>query len=151
MAVNEPSQVTPMTQELRLATTMTGGVSLAIWMAGVAREINLLAQASQWRRAGGDFPAGTRLSVPSVKSLKLYRRLIDLLDTVVDVDILSGTSAGGINGALLAWSRVRGSDLGKLREIWMNLGALSELLREPTDKSTPSLLYGDERMLRVLV
>jgi patatin-related protein len=151
MAVNEPSQVTPMTQELRLATTMTGGVSLAIWMAGVAREINLLAQASQWRRAGGDFPAGTRLSVPSVKSLKLYRRLIDLLDTVVDVDILSGTSAGGINGALLAWSRVRGSDLGKLREIWMDLGALSELLREPTDKSTPSLLYGDERMLRDLV
>ena len=38
------------------ATTSTrhdhqGRVSLAIWMAGVAREINLLAQASQWRRA----------------------------------------------------------------------------------------------------
>jgi hypothetical protein len=47
---------TESTQELRLATTMTGGVSLAIWMAGVAREINLLVQASQWRRAGGSFP-----------------------------------------------------------------------------------------------
>jgi patatin-related protein len=150
MAVNEPSQVTPMTQELRLATTMTGGVSLAIWMAGVAREINLLAQASQWRRVGGEFRAGI-LTTPAEESLKLYRQLIDLLDTLVDVDILSGTSAGGINGALLAWSRVRGSDLGKLRNIWMNLGALTELLRQPTDKTTPSLLYGDERMLRSLV
>jgi patatin-related protein len=151
MAVNESLNVTPMTQELRLATTMTGGVSLAIWMAGVAREINLLAQASQWRRLGGDFPAGTVLSAPSVRSLKLYRRLIDLLDVVVDVDILSGTSAGGINGTLLAWSRVRGSDLGGLREIWMDLGALTELLRDPTDKMTSSLLYGDKRMLAELV
>jgi patatin-related protein len=150
MAVNESSEVTPMTQELRLATTLTGGVSLAIWMAGVAREINLLAQASQWRRVGGNFPSGT-ISASAEESLKLYRRLIDLLDMVVDVDILSGTSAGGINGALLAWSRVRGSDLGKLRDIWMDLGALTDLLREPTDKNTPSLLYGDERMLRNLV
>ena len=151
MAIDESSNVTPMTQELRLATTMTGGVSLAIWMAGVAREINLLAQASQWRRLGGDFPAGTQLSAPSVRSLKLYRRLIDLLDMVVDVDILSGTSAGGINGTLLAWSRVRGSDLGGLRDIWMDLGALTELLRDPTDKMTSSLLYGDKRMLAALV
>lgn len=150
MAGNESSAVSPMTQELRLATTMTGGVSLAIWMAGVAREINLLTQASQWRRIGGEFRAGT-LTTPAEESLKLYRRLIDLLDTVVDVDILSGSSAGGINGALLAWSRVRGSDLGKLRNIWMNLGALTELLRDPTDKTTPSLLYGDEHMLRSLV
>lgn len=43
MAFHKPSPVTESTQELRLATTMTGGVSLAIWMAGVAREITLLA------------------------------------------------------------------------------------------------------------
>jgi hypothetical protein len=56
MTFDNPSPVTELTQELRLATTMTGGVSLAIWMAGVAREINLLQQASQWRRLGGTFP-----------------------------------------------------------------------------------------------
>jgi hypothetical protein len=44
MAVNGPSELT---EEVRLATTMTGGVSLAIWMAGVTREINLLAQAGR--------------------------------------------------------------------------------------------------------
>ena len=39
---NPPKQLPVSTQEVRFATTMTGGVSLAIWMAGVAREINLL-------------------------------------------------------------------------------------------------------------
>jgi patatin-related protein len=150
MAFDKPSQVTLLTQELRLATTMTGGVSLAVWMAGVAREINLLQQASHWRRLGGTFPADSQLTNESAASLKLYAQLIDLLDILVDVDILSGTSAGGINAALLASSRVTGSDLGGLRELWLDLGALSELLRDPTDKSTPSLLYGDERMFAVL-
>jgi patatin-related protein len=150
MAFDKPSPVTPSTQELRLATTMTGGVSLAVWMAGVTREINLLAQASQWRRAGGTFPTGSRLSTHSAASLKLYAELIDLLDMVVDVDILSGTSAGGINAALLASSRVTGSDLGGLRDLWLDLGALTDLLRDPTDRSIPSLLYGDERMFATL-
>jgi len=148
MAFEKPlKDVTELTQELRFATTMTGGVSLAIWMAGVAREINLLAQASQWRRVGGELPSNnTTLAGAPEASLKLYTALIELLDVVVDVDILSGTSAGGINAALLAWSRVRGSDLGGLREIWLDLGSLTDLIRNPTDKTTPSLLYGDEHM-----
>jgi patatin-related protein len=150
MAFDRPSPVTELTQELRLATTMTGGVSLAIWMAGVAREINLLAQASQWRRTGGSFPTHSRLTKESAASLRLYAELIDLLDMIVDVDILSGTSAGGINAALLASSRVTGSDLGGLRDLWLDLGALTDLLRDPRDKSTPSLLYGDERMFAAL-
>ncbi|OBF88042.1 hypothetical protein A5791_18590 [Mycobacterium sp. 852002-51163_SCH5372311] len=129
---------------------MTGGVSLAIWMAGVAREINLLAQASQWRRRRGPFPADSQLPAASAESLRLYTELIDLLDTVVDVDVLSGTSAGGIGAALLASSRATGSDLGGLRELWLDLGALTDLLRDPTDKNTPSLLYGDERMYAAL-
>lgn len=150
MTFQNLSPVTELTQELRLATTMTGGVSLAIWMAGVAREINLLTQASQWRRQGGAFPADSGLSKESAASLQLYAGLIDLLDLVVDVDILSGTSAGGINAALLASSRVTGADLGGLRDLWLDLGALIDLLRDPRDKYAPSLLYGDERMFAAL-
>jgi patatin-related protein len=150
MTFDKPSPVTELTQELRLATTMTGGVSLAIWMAGVAREINLLSQASQWRRLGGPFPTNSTLSKESASSLRLYAELIDLLDMVVDVDILSGTSAGGINAALLASSRVSGSDLGGLRNLWLRIGALTDLIRDPRDKNTPSLLYGDERMFAEL-
>ncbi|MEZ0350978.1 patatin-like protein [Mycobacterium sp. pR1184] len=150
MTIHEPSPVTESTQELRLATTMTGGVSLAIWMAGVTREINLLAQASQWRRLGTTFPRRSNLSKESADCLKLYAELIDLLDMVVDVDVLSGTSAGGINAAVLASSRVMGTDLGGLRDLWLDLGALTDLIRDPRDKHTPSLLYGDERMFAAL-
>jgi patatin-related protein len=150
MKVDNPSKAAELTQEVRLATTMTGGVSLAIWMAGVTREINLLGQASQWRRAGGGFPDHSTLPESAKASLKLYKALIDFLDIVVDVDILSGTSAGGINAALLALSRVKGKDLGGLRDLWLDLGALLDLIRDPTDKNTPSLLYGDERLFAVL-
>jgi patatin-related protein len=129
---------------------MTGGVSLAIWMAGVTREINLLSQASQWRRVGKTFPTRSNLTKESAACLKLYAELIDLLDVVVDVDVLSGTSAGGINAAVLGSSRVTGSDLGGLRDLWLDLGALTDLLRDPRDKSASSLLYGDERMFAAL-
>jgi predicted acylesterase/phospholipase RssA len=125
MGSDDPPELPASTQEVRFAATMTGGVSLAIWMAGVAREINLLGQASQWRRAEGTPDSGqlseslkaslelsSELSESAKASLRLYKALIDLLDIVVDVDILSGTSAGGINAALLALSRVKGYDLG---------------------------------------
>jgi hypothetical protein len=143
MAFENPSPVTESTLELRLAPTMTGHVSLAIWMAGVAREINLLAQASQWRRAGGTFSTHSRLTTESAASLKLYAELIDLLDMVFSVDILSGASAGGINAALLASSRVTGSDLGGLRDLWLDLGALTDLLRDRRENSTLAPEKGD--------
>jgi patatin-related protein len=147
------------TQEVRLATTMTGGVSLAVWMAGVTREINLLSQASQRRRSAkpdtpeskdSDDSGRDRMAKESLECIELYEKLINLLDVVVDVDILSGTSAGGINAAFLALARVTGYDLAGLRDLWLDLGALLDLIRDPTDKDTPSLLYGDRRMFAVL-
>jgi hypothetical protein len=35
----------PRTQDLRVAVAMTGGASLAVWIGGVVRELNLLQQA----------------------------------------------------------------------------------------------------------
>lgn len=161
--------VSPNTEELRLAMTMTGGVSLAIWMGGVAREVDLLMQASKARRAlqardgtAAQVPDGTAaqdVSAPvssahttTVDAERgLYSRLLELLDVVVEVDVLSGTSAGGINAALLAYARTRDGDLGGLRDLWLDLGNLLDLLRTPTDADVPSLLYGDRRMFANLV
>src|SRR5260370_19148839 len=51
-AMNSPSSSIPETgQEVRFAVAMSGGVSLAVWMGGVAREMNLLQQASNLRQA----------------------------------------------------------------------------------------------------
>src|SRR5215469_15006237 len=45
----EAGKATDMTQDVRFAVAMSGGVSLAVWMGGIAREINLLQQASNLR------------------------------------------------------------------------------------------------------
>lgn len=135
--------VSAKTQDLRLATTMSGGVSLAIWMGGVAREINLLCQASN-RRLTGDqsIPSGWTTATQAVS--RIYSGLLDLLDVTVQTDVLSGTSAGGINAALLGLARVNDLDIGALRQTWLNLGSLVGLLREPSDADLPSLMYGDK-------
>jgi hypothetical protein len=80
MAFKNPSPVRESTLELRLTTTMTGGVSLA-------------------RSPRGTFSTPSRFTNESAASLKPHAELIDM---VVDVDILSGTRARGINAALLA-------------------------------------------------
>lgn len=148
------SRPTVSTQKIRVATTMTGGVSLAIWMGGVTRELNLLTQASTWRKHlpsnGQALPEIADATDPDQAVRELYLRLIDLLDVTVTTDVLSGTSAGGINAALLALSRARGVDLATLRELWIGVGSMETLLRQPTDAAFPSLMYGDQVMLQAL-
>jgi len=106
-------------QELRIALVMNGGVSLAIWIGGVTQEINRL-----------------------VRGETVYGRLCEALSLRPRVDIISGTSAGGINGALLALAMSQGKPLDPLRDIWLNEGDIRKLLREPTQSDPPSLLDG---------
>lgn len=109
----------PSEQELRIALVMNGGVSLAVWLGGVTHEINRL-----------------------VRGETVYGRLCEGLGVRPRVDIISGTSAGGINGALLALAMSQGKPLDPLREIWLNEGDILGLLRRPTEDDPPSLLNG---------
>lgn len=126
-------------EELRLATVLTGGVSLAVWMGGVGFELNRLLRA---RPPGGPTP-GTAVDL-------LYARLADLVATDVSVDVLAGSSAGGINGALLALAVAHDADLDFVRDLWLDEGSLSGLLRPPTQRQPRSLLRGDEHFLPAL-
>jgi hypothetical protein len=123
---------------------MSGGVSLAVWMGGVAREINLLQQASNPRQSENG-PAGAA-PVPDWddQCRELYRKLLTLLDVTVTTDVLSGTSAGGINAALLGLASVTGLDLGGLRDLWLTTGSMDLLLRDPGEPNPPSLMQGDK-------
>jgi len=112
-------------QELRFAVVMTGGVSLAVWMGGVAHELNRLV------RTDAD----------------AYQQLLDLTGTRARVDVIAGTSAGGLNGALLAMAQVHDADMTRVRELWLDKGELEALLRSPGDPDPPSLMKGDEYFL----
>jgi patatin-related protein len=147
---------------------MSGGVSLAVWMGGVAREMNLLQEASNLRQRVNapahvqqpeSVSAGTGASARQAadgragaggatdwddRCRDLYLSLLKLLNVTVTMDVLSGTSAGGINAALLGLSSAAGVDLGRLRNLWLTAGSLDKLLRDPQEKSPPSLLQGDK-------
>jgi patatin-related protein len=146
--------VNDLSQDVRVAVAMTGGVSLAVWMGGVAREINLLQQASNLRPrdavAPGAAPgpdggkAAPANATWDLRSRDLYLGLLNVLDVTVTVDVLSGTSAGGINAAMLGLSSAAGVDLAELRDLWLTAGSLDVLLRDPGEKNPSALMQGDK-------
>lgn len=118
-------------QDIRLAVVMTGGVSLAIWIGGVALELHHLVMTCR----------GHSRMWPT------YAELLGLLSADVRVDVIAGTSAGGLNGAFLALALARDKDLAHMRDMWRRYGGLEQLLRDPLSKNPPSLLQGDDYFL----
>ena len=119
-------------RETRLALVMNGGVSLAVWMGGVSAEIDRL------RRAGRE-PAGDD------GVLALWEKLVKALDVRVTVDVIAGTSAGGLNGAALATSIARGTKLPDLRKTWLDVASIKRLAEneDQQDGDRPSVLNGE--------
>nr|MDQ6946793.1 patatin-like protein [Actinomycetota bacterium] len=76
-----------------------------------------------------------------------YRFLLDIVGSTARVDVISGTSAGGLNGGFLALATAYDSTLQPLGDLWAESGALAELMRGPLDSHPPSLLKGDEYFL----
>src|SRR5437588_11466838 len=116
-------------------------------MGGVAREINLLQQASNLRESQNTLASADGAApLPDwdEKCRELYIELLSLLDVTVTTDVLSGTSAGGINAALLGLASVTGADLGGLRDLWLTTGSMDMLLRDPGEPNPPSLMQGDK-------
>ena len=126
--------VAPGTTEIRLALVLNGGVSLAVWMGGVTHELALL------RRACADAPPPDDLPEPERRVLALWRRLVTAARARVVIDTVAGTSAGGLNGLLLATALARGSPLPALRQVWEESAALESLL---TPTPTAGVLDGD--------
>ncbi len=122
-------------REVRLALVMNGGVSLAIWIGGVTHEIDAL-------RRSYDEPADGE-----GRTTALYRSLCSVLRQRVVVDVVSGASAGGINGALLVAAIHNGVRLPGLRETWISLGDFRRLLRATSEVEPSSILRGDDYVL----
>jgi predicted acylesterase/phospholipase RssA len=123
--------------QVRLGLVVEGGVSLAVWMSGVTHEVDLL------RRAGS--PGREPLPADGETALRRWRDLCDELDVDVVVDVLAGTSAGGLNVAFLASAIAADQPLPALKEVWSKAAALErgKLLREASTGPLPSLLDGD--------
>lgn len=152
--------------EIRFGVVMYGGVSLAIYINGVANELfemacatprfgvtierdkesctreiyrrlswlignaDLRAQYAQRIAAGarppapaGQFDAGPADAWGQVDTASYSQiRLV--------VDVISGTSAGGINGVFLAKALANGEQFGVLKDLWVNEGDIGLLLND---------------------
>lgn len=103
-------------KELRIALVCYGGVSLAVYMHGVTKELWKLARASRAHIAGEDAPKGIEAVY-----LKLLRSITtnQKLRLRVMPDIVAGASAGGINGVFLAQAIHSGQSLEPLTDLWL--------------------------------
>lgn len=113
-------------QEFRLGLVVYGGVSLAIYMNGVCREF-----------------------YNAVRGRGIYKLLKALTDSDLIVDVISGTSAGGINGVLLSYALTNSSedvavDFKNFAEIWRESGDIERLLRQPNPHQTVNSVLDGE-------
>jgi len=115
-------------KELRIALVCYGGVSLAVYMHGVTKEIWKLARASRTFHSGDDGPAA---GVEAV-----YLNLLKSIESDCGLrlrmlpDIITGASAGGINAVFLAQAIHSGQDLEPLTELWLENADVEKLVAE---------------------
>jgi patatin-related protein len=101
-------------REVRLGLVMYGGISLAIYISGVAQEFARV-----------------------VRGQGIYRLVKALTDSDVVVDIISGTSAGGINGIALGYALCNERDLAPVFELWRKRADILPLLQSPFQATPP--------------
>lgn len=157
-------------KELRLALVCYGGVSLAIYMSGVTSEVLKVVRASRAyhgvidpdERRGITYDDVADTSAYETDTERLYFELLQSLapelELRVVVDIISGASAGGINGILLARALAHDLTLDRHRKMWLERADVTELMEPETiaDKWSKFYLYPffwamNSRRLRVMV
>ena len=112
-------------KELRLALVCYGGISLAVYMHGITKEVWRLARASRAYHDGLDSAGGSQ---------GVYRALIEEIEAAGEMrlrilpDIVAGASAGGINGIFLAHAIASGLSLEPLTDLWLDMADVEALI-----------------------
>jgi patatin-related protein len=152
---------------------MYGGISLCIYINGVAQELLEMARATAVTENEGTIFATNELSA----SARIYRRLGQYLDsdqmdvtllsedhpaapirTRFVIDVLSGTSAGGLNSIFLAKALVNNANMEGLKRLWMEEGDINRLLNDKKSglpglpaSGEPNSLLNSQRMYAQLL
>ncbi|MBB6252673.1 patatin-related protein [Nitrospirillum iridis] len=168
-----------------MALVCYGGVSLAVYMHGVTKELLKLARASRVyhgthdpglrnhgsyqalqddlaRRIG--YSSGAQLNgegeVQATDTEEVYVALLQEVGAHIDlriiIDVIAGSSAGGINGVLLGRALAHDLDLDALTELWLEGADVTNLMVEDGRATKwskwflkPFLAYGLGRLMRL--
>jgi patatin-related protein len=127
-------------KELRIALVCFGGVSLAVYMHGISKEILKLVRASsalhrisdRTARANAAFFDRSDRDNPEYDTEAVYFELLREIGRRVElrvvVDVIAGASAGGINGTMLARALAHDLPMGALRDLWLENADVAVLL-----------------------
>ena len=117
---------------MRLALVCYGGVSLAIYMHGITTELEKLVRASDRLVTAGGLTAVNPFQCNETERAYFEalrtKATINGYFTRVVVDIISGTSAGGINGVCLAKAIAQDAKQDALRDLWLKKSAIVKLI-----------------------
>jgi len=122
-------------KELRLALVCYGGVSLAVYMHGISKELWRVARASRAFHDGDPAEAGSET---------IYRALLARIESEeglklrVLIDVIAGASAGGINGLFLGQAISTGQSLEPLTALWLEKADV-EILLDPDARALSRL------------
>ena len=114
-------------KEVRLALVCYGGISLAVYMHGITKEIWRMARASRAFHDADGTGGGSQA---------VYRAMLEEIESVAEirlrvlVDIVAGASAGGINGVFLAQAISTGQSLEPLTDLWLDSADIEALVDE---------------------
>jgi len=127
-------------KELRIALVCFGGVSLAVYMHGISKEILKLVRASaayhnvsdRTARAKASYSEVSRRAAAETDTEEVYFSLLREIGRDMDlriiVDIVAGASAGGINGTMLARAVSHDLPIQPLRDLWLDNADVNVLL-----------------------
>ncbi|WP_373540523.1 patatin-like protein [Chamaesiphon sp.] len=123
-------------REMQLGLVVHGGVSLAIYTHGICQEF-----------------------YHAVRGRGIYKLVKALVDADLVVDLVSGSSAGGVNGILLSYTIANSNeretiDYSAFARIWRNSGDLLKLLQKPNlfkSPATGARIRGDSFYQRELL
>jgi patatin-related protein len=133
---------------MRFALVLYGGVSLAIYINGVVQEFLRLVRATAPCKPTRETPRYALLNEEDLRGTeRVYRKLGQLVEygqpteagdpdpgdpirTRFVVDVLSGSSAGGINGIFLAKALANELDIDQLSRLWVEQGDIGVLIND---------------------
>lgn len=141
------------TFQIRLGLVLYGGISLAVYMNGMAQELLALVRASHARRMAAAQPDAP--FVREQQATNPYYRLLAAAGVDVTIDVIAGTSAGGLNGLILAKALAVGApDLGSMSDLWEHQAQVYKLAthdREPVSLFSGTFLMNQlEKVLQQL-
>lgn len=132
----EPGRGGSQQKELRLALVLYGGVSLAVYIHGITREILELIRASRLRqharRTGKPYRELEHARAGGSEEIwfEVLSGFAPELDLRIIVDVVAGASAGAINAVMLSRALTHDLPLDAHREMWLKYADISELMDE---------------------